>query len=79
MDQVIGILVLVAVVVLFALLSGGGRSASELRMRHRWDASFEAEIRRVERTDATGVLRCRSCGSAGSERAGRCSACGSVL
>jgi hypothetical protein len=71
MDQLAGLIVLVVFVGAFALLSGG-RSATEMRMKRRWDSSFDAEIRRVQRTDATGVLRCRSCGAAGSERAGRC-------
>ena len=80
MDQLAGVIVLVVFLAGFALLlGGGGRSATEMRMKRRWDSSFDAEIRRVQRSDATGVLRCRSCGSSGSERAGRCPGCGAVL
>lgn len=63
----------------FSLLSGGGRGASELRMRRRWEANFESEVRQVRPTDATGVVMCRRCGAAGSERAGRCPSCGAIL
>jgi rubrerythrin len=63
----------------FSLLSGGGRGAGELRMRRRWEANFESEIRQVRPTDATGVVMCRRCGAAGSERAGRCPSCGAIL
>jgi rubrerythrin len=63
----------------FTVLSGGGRSASELRMRRRWEANFESEIRQIRPTDATGVLMCRRCGASASERAGRCPSCGAVL
>ncbi len=43
----------------FSLLSGGGGSASELRMGRRREANVESEIRQVGPTDATGVLMCR--------------------
>lgn len=79
MEQLAGIVVLVLLIATFALVSGSGRSASELRMHRRWDASFDAEIRQERRTDATGVLRCRGCGASGAERAGRCLTCGAVL
>ena len=79
MDQLAGVIVLVVFLAGFGLLLGGGRSATEMRMKRRWDSSFDAEIRRVQRSDATGVLRCRSCGASGSERAGRCQGCGAVL
>lgn len=78
--DLVGLIALVIVVGAFGMLAGsGGRSATELRMRRRWDASIESEIRRQSRTDATGVLLCRSCGSSASERAGRCPRCGAVL
>ena len=79
MNELFGILILVLLIAGFSLLSGGGRSASELRMRRRWEANFESEIRQVRPTDATGVLMCRRCGASGSERAGRCPSCGAVL
>jgi rubrerythrin len=78
-NELFGILILVLLIAGFSLLSGGGRSASELRMRRRWEANFESEIRQVRPTDATGVLMCRRCGASGSERAGRCPSCGAVL
>ena len=79
MDQLAGIVVLLMFFGAFALMSGGGRSATETRMKRRWDSSFDAEIRRVQRSDATGVLRCRRCGASGSERSGRCPGCTAVL
>jgi hypothetical protein len=78
-NEIVGIIILVLLIAGFSLLSGGGRSANELRMRRRWESTFESEIRRVRPTDATGVLRCRRCGASGSERAGRCRSCGAVL
>jgi len=73
-------LVLLAIMIgAFGMLAGGTRSASDVRMRRRWDATFESEIRRTRPTDATGVLRCRRCGASGSERAGRCPSCGAIL
>jgi rubrerythrin len=78
-NELFGIIILVLLVAGFSLLSGGGRSASELRMRRRWEANFESEIRQVRPTDATGVLMCRRCGASSSERAGRCPSCGAVL
>jgi hypothetical protein len=78
-SELAGIVILVLLVAGFSLLSGGGRSASELRMRRRWEAGFDSEIRRVRPTDATGVLLCRRCGASGSERAGRCPGCGAIL
>lgn len=58
--------------------SGTGKTRDDLRSR-RWDQAFEIESRRLQQTDATGVLRCRSCGASGAERAGRCPACGAIL
>jgi rubrerythrin len=74
-----GIVILVLLLAGFALLAGGGRSASDVRMRRRWESSFDSELRQVRPSDATGVLRCRQCGASGSERAGRCPGCGAVL
>jgi rubrerythrin len=78
-NEIVGIIILVLLIAGFSLLSGGGRSASELRMRRRWESTFESEIRNVRPTDATGVLMCRRCGASGSERAGRCPSCRAVL
>ena len=72
MNEILGIVILVLLLAGFSILTGGGRSASDLRMRRRWESSFESEIRRARPTDATGVLMCRRCGACGSERAGRC-------
>jgi rubrerythrin len=78
-NELFGIVILVLLIAGFSVLSGGGRSASELRMRRRWEANFESEIRQVRPSDATGVLMCRRCGASASERAGRCPSCGAVL
>jgi rubrerythrin len=78
-NELFGIVILVLLVAGFTVLSGGGRSASELRMRRRWEANFESEMRQIRPTDATGVLMCRRCGASASERAGRCPSCGAVL
>ena len=79
MNELLGLVILLLLVGGFGLLAGGGRSASELRARRRWESSFESEIRRTTPTDATGVLLCRRCGASGSERAGRCPSCGAIL
>jgi len=78
-NELFGLVILVLLIAGFTVLSGGGRSASELRMRRRWEANFDSEIRRIRPTDATGVLMCRRCGASASERAGRCPSCGAVL
>jgi rubrerythrin len=70
---------LLAGVAILGLLVGGGRSRDDIRARRRWDQAFDYESRKMSRTDATGVLMCRSCGTSASERAGRCPKCGSVL
>ncbi|HEU5287906.1 MAG TPA: hypothetical protein VFV20_05835 [Candidatus Limnocylindria bacterium] len=77
-DLVWSALLIAGIVVLGALL-GGGRTREDMRTRRRWDAAFDHESRRVSRTDATGMLRCRSCGASASERAGRCPSCGALL
>ena len=79
MNELFGIVILILLVAGLSLLAGGGRSASELRMRRRWEANFESEIHQVRPTDATGVLMCRRCGRSAAERAGRCPGCGAVL
>jgi rubrerythrin len=78
-NELFGIVILVLLIAGFTVLSGGSRSASELRMRRRWESNFESEIRQIRPTDATGVLMCRRCGASASERAGRCPSCGAVL
>ena len=70
---------LLAAIAVFGILLGGGRSREDLRARRRWDAAFDYESRRLSRTDATGMLRCRSCGTTAPERAGRCPSCGSSI
>ena len=79
MNELAGLVILALLLAGFSLLAGGGRSASDLRMRRRWESTFESEMRRVRPTDATGVLMCRRCGASASERAGRCPACGAAL
>lgn len=79
MNELAALVILVLLLAGFSLLAGGGRSASDLRMRRRWESTFESEMRRVRPTDATGVLMCRRCGASASERAGRCPACGAAL
>lgn len=71
-------LLLTAIAVLGIFL-GRGSSREDVRARRRWDAAFDYESRRSTRTDATGMLRCRSCGASASEKAGRCPSCGSSL
>ena len=71
-------LLLIGIAVIGIFL-GRGTSREDVRARRRWDAAFDFESRKSTRTDATGVLRCRSCGSNLSERAGLCSSCGSAV
>ena len=70
---------LVVGVAVLGTLAGGGRGREDFRARRRFDAAFEQESRRTTRTDATGMLLCRSCGASGYERAGRCPRCGAML
>jgi len=79
MDDLFWSVLLLAGVAILGLLIGGGRSRDDLRARRRWDQAFDSESRRTSRTDATGMLACRSCGASASERAGRCPKCGSTL
>ncbi len=77
-DLLWSILLLIGIAVLGTLATrGGGRK--DLGARRRWDSAFDQESRRMSRTDATGVLVCRSCGASASERAGRCPSCGGLL
>jgi rubrerythrin len=78
-NEIAGVAILLLLIAGFGMLAGGSRSANELRMRRRWESSFDSEIRQVRPSDATGVLRCRRCGASGSERAGRCPSCGAML
>jgi ribosomal protein L40E len=77
--DILSIFFVVACVVGFALVAGAGRSRDDPRGRRRWESAFYAETHREVRTDATGVLMCRSCGASASERAGRCPSCGAGL
>ena len=78
-DDLFWSVLLLAAVAILGLLVGGGRSRDDIRARRRWDQAFDYESRRMSRTDATGMLMCRSCGANASERAGRCPSCGSTL
>ena len=77
--DVVWLALIVAFVAGLGMLAGGGARREDLRARRRWDTAFELESRRLQRTDATGVLKCRSCGTSASERSGRCPRCGAVL
>lgn len=61
------------------LLLAGSVTRDDPRMRSRWDARFDREVRELRRTDATGALMCRRCGASGSEKAGMCPRCGATL
>jgi rubrerythrin len=77
-DLLWSILLLIGIAALGIFAGRGGRR-EDLRARRRWDTAFDQESRRMSRTDATGVLLCRSCGASASERAGRCPSCGAIL
>ena len=79
MDDLVWSFLLLGAIVILGLAVGRGRGREDLRARRRWDAAVDHESRKVSRTDATGVLRCRSCGANASERAGRCPSCGATL
>lgn len=64
---------------LLARALGGGPSRADLRSRRRWEEVLDHEIHRSSRTDATGMVLCRSCGASASESAGRCPSCGAGL
>jgi uncharacterized paraquat-inducible protein A len=78
MSDAVGVVAAIVLLALVGMLAGTGRGREDLRAR-RWGAGFEQEMRRSVRTDATGVLMCRSCGTSASERAGRCPRCGATL
>jgi rubrerythrin len=77
MDAVLVLVGLLMLLGLFFLAGSAGRE--DMRMRSRWDRAFDREARELRRTDATGVLRCRSCGASGSEKGGVCPKCGAAL
>ena len=79
MEDLVWSALLLGAIAVLGLLLGGGRNREDIRARRRWDQAFDLESRRLSRTDATGVLRCRSCGASASESAGRCPSCGAVL
>jgi hypothetical protein len=79
MDDLFWSVLLLAGVAILGLITSGGRSRDDIRARRRWGQAFDSESRRMSRTDATGMLMCRSCGASASERAGRCPSCGSTL
>jgi hypothetical protein len=62
----------------FGVITGSGRGRDD-RTRRRWESAFHAETHKQVKTDATGMLMCRSCGTSASERAGRCPSCGAIL
>lgn len=70
---------LITAIAVIGIFLGRGSSREDIRARRRWDAAFDYESRRSTRTDATGMLLCRSCGASASEKAGRCPKCGSSL
>jgi rubrerythrin len=79
MEDLFWSFLLFAGIAIVGILAGGSRSREDVRARRRWDAAFDYESRKMSRTDATGVLMCRSCGASASERAGRCPSCGALL
>ncbi|HUQ42077.1 MAG TPA: hypothetical protein VM052_06225 [Candidatus Limnocylindrales bacterium] len=79
MDDLFWSALLLIGIAAIGVLAGRGGSREDLRARRRWDAAFDYESRKTSRTDATGMLLCRSCGASASERAGRCPSCGAVL
>ena len=70
---------LLSAIAVIGIFLGRGTSREDVRARRRWDAAFDYESRKSTRTDATGMLRCRSCGASASEKTGRCPSCGSAL
>jgi len=79
MEDLFWSFLLLGAIAILGMFLGGGSRREDMRARRRWDAAFDHETRRLSRSDATGVLRCRSCGANASERAGRCPSCGAVL
>lgn len=79
MEDLVWSALLLGAIAVIGIFLGRGTSREDIRARRRWDAAFDYESRRSTRTDATGMLRCRSCGASASEKAGRCPSCGSSL
>ena len=79
MEDLFWSFLLLGAIAVLGMFLGSGSRREDIRARRRWDAAFDYESRRLSRSDATGVLRCRSCGANASERAGRCPSCGAVL
>ena len=79
MDDIFWSILLLLIVGSIGILIGRRGSREDLRVRRRWDQTFDHESRRTTRSDVTGMLRCRSCGANASERAGRCPSCWAVL
>ena len=79
MEDLVWSFLLLGAIAILGIFLGSGSRREDARLRRRWDAAFDYESRRLSRTDATGVLRCRSCGASASEKAGRCPSCGSAL
>ena len=79
MDDLVWSALLLTGIAVIGIFLGRGSSREDVRARRRWDAAFDYESRRMTRTDATGMLLCRSCGASASEKAGRCPSCGSSL
>ena len=79
MDDLVWSFLLLGAIAILGIALGRGGGREDLRARRRRDDAFDHESRKLSRTDATGVLRCRSCGANASERAGRCPSCGATL
>jgi hypothetical protein len=79
MEDLVWSALLLTAIAVVGIFLGRGSTREDVRARRRWDAAFDYESRRSTRTDATGVLRCRSCGASASERSGRCPSCGSAV
>ncbi len=79
MDDLVWSFLLLGAIAILGIALGRGGGREDLRARRRRDDAFDHESRKLRRTDATGVLRCRSCGANASERAGRCPSCGATL
>jgi len=79
MDDLVWSFLLLGAIAILGIALGRGGGREDLRARRRRDDAFDHESRKLTRTDATGVLRCRSCGANASERAGRCPSCGATL
>ena len=79
MEDLVWSALLLTAIAVVGIFLGRGSTREDVRARRRWDAAFDYESRRSTRTDATGMLRCRSCGASASEKSGRCPSCGSAV